>query len=153
MYTISVHINSDSGVGTYHHDAYRPTKYKHNNKCTGALQLVLCDYACASSFQLIVCSRTWNNKINGIAGTNEANSDRSDWRQTKRRHGDTATTWTATTTVRSATDKVKMAKFDSWNADTFGQIGDNFGRTLTLIPIPIPNHYSTLSCCLVVAPS
>ena len=52
-----------------------------------------------------------------------------------------------------------MAKFVSFNADTFGQIGDNFGRTLTLIltliltPNPNPNPNSTLSCCLVVAPS
>ena len=33
---------------------------------------------------------------------------------------------------------VKMAKFASLNADTFGQIGDNFGRTLTLTPNPYP---------------
>ena len=33
---------------------------------------------------------------------------------------------------------VKMVKFASWNADTFGQIGDNFGRTLTLTLTPNP---------------
>ena len=31
-------------------------------------------------------------------------------------------------TVISAKDKVKMVKFASGNADTFGQIGDNIGR-------------------------
>ena len=60
------------------------------------------------------------------------NGGRSNRRQTKRRHAETATTWTATTTVISATDKVKTAKFASGNAVTFGQIGDNFGWTLTL---------------------
>ena len=58
--------------------------------------------------------------------------------RSKRRHAETATTWTATTTVILATDKVKMAKFASWNADSFGQISDNFGRTLNLTLTPNP---------------
>ena len=69
------------------------------------------------SFSFLLLRMWWRLELTDTG----QNGDRSDRRQTKRRHAETATIWTATTTptVISATDKVKMAKFDSWNADTF----------------------------------
>ena len=69
--------------------------------------------------------------------------------RSKRRQVGSATNKTATrrngdnlngdNTVISATNKVKMATFASGNADIFGQIGNNFGRTITLTLTPNPN--------------